>query len=448
MNLKAKLSVFTALICLAIGLFLYSCVKGSGKKQGRPFSTSETIVDPSIPQTLAIETGSLAGTQVEVSANSLPVGATVTLAKSSQPAEFTSLTQGDNSAGSLAIQISFADANGQSIDPSVPITVTMPVESGSLELTALEQNLSALYAVLLADDASKFFWSSSMFISIDKVTRLIQFQVRKGGVFQLVYLAAAPVGFTSAVESGIAPAPTIEGQTYAGSCILAESYACEGFKSASSETKTKFCDKNGGVWSENAACAASYLGICHVYQSGVLEFDHYYYPEGAFSISAAKDDCLSAFAADGVSAVWEPGEEPVPSSPETPSDTVNTTIYGKWKLSSQTCNGLKVEQAGLAVSSVIVEGTITQTTVLNLAPLACTTVQVFDISLPGTGQLSSQDRDASCTPQGTGLCPTNCPKAKSAPNILSYTVDATNLVISSESSSDCKGKYVLSYTRL
>jgi hypothetical protein len=234
-KVRSHVMSFLGVACAgALGMVVWNC-GGASTDDAAPETTadapgdgsnSKKVDDPSQPQTLAIDTGALKGAGLEIPGDALPAGATFGLAEAKAPPAFGAATSGDNTPGSLALEVSFKDANGKAIDPTTPVTVSLPATTGALGLAAVDQVLANLYALLQTADSSLFFWSHDMFVSIDKATKVVKIQTLKGGVYQLAYLGTLPKDFSNANEKGVTP--TKAAGAPAGYGVDLASVTCDG----------------------------------------------------------------------------------------------------------------------------------------------------------------------------------------------------------------------------
>lgn len=181
-----------------VGLFLttYLVACGSqgvgtlvkkGTKSAPADSASQTVVENQ-PTSVAIESGDLQGSTVQVPAGALAAGSTVTVQEAlSVPSAFSAT---NTTSASAPLQVGAVDADGNAITTlNEPMTIAIAFGSSGLlglGLTQVEQLSTNLCALLEGGDGNFYIWRNGA-LSIDEVSQKATFSSKRLGVFQLVY---------------------------------------------------------------------------------------------------------------------------------------------------------------------------------------------------------------------------------------------------------------------
>ncbi len=172
-----------ALAALALHLALSSCSpsQSSGSKTTVSTAVEVTIAAGQI-STLEIETGALAGTEIEIAADVLSPGSAIDARVTNQPSEFGSNT--NVSSGSAPLVITAVGPGGQTItELSQPMTIQIPISNTSLSLK-VEASDANLCTFLKTPSGALWVWRNS---SLEVRGRFVRFSSTRLGVFQLVY---------------------------------------------------------------------------------------------------------------------------------------------------------------------------------------------------------------------------------------------------------------------
>ncbi len=201
----------TSLFVLVTVLTVLGCNKSSTDSSTKA-SVDKTVADPSQPLTLAIDSGALKGTSLDIPADALPEGAKVTLAEGDPPAEFNEVTSGGNSPASAVAVLTIVDKTGKDIVPAAPLTLAIPISNdASLALVSIEQVIENIVALLKTYDAKLYIWLNSGFSSVDETKKLVKIMTLMGGTYRLAYAAqTVPTGFSDVSMTTVSGGPGID----------------------------------------------------------------------------------------------------------------------------------------------------------------------------------------------------------------------------------------------
>lgn len=194
------------------------CSPQTSKKPGSDSGVeSSTIEDASQPTSLTIGSGSLKNSKLDVPADGLPAGTNVSLREGETPSEFSGATTGDSSAASSSLQVDLKDSAGADVTSTGALAISMPYGSGASLVGAVAQEAKNLILLIKSSKGDLLYLPFASFLNVDESAKIVKFQVKTGGFFQLVFMSTPPSSFRNAETAGVSPvdASTVDLSGYA-----------------------------------------------------------------------------------------------------------------------------------------------------------------------------------------------------------------------------------------
>lgn len=204
-----------SLFVAALAFTLSSCgnLSTSSTSEGTLKDVAKTAtVEEGQATSLAIDDGSASGTEIEIPADELPAGTTLTLDRVDAPAEFTNLAEADADGETKFVTassvISVQAGDTEQLTNSMSLSIPYSGANLALMLLGVEKSTSNLCILHLSKAGQMYVFRNNV-VNVDAETRKVKFGSKTFGIFQVIFCGDKEISeeVADASESSIAGVP-------------------------------------------------------------------------------------------------------------------------------------------------------------------------------------------------------------------------------------------------